>query len=86
MSQDLVDVHLFAAARAAVGAGHVQVRGATLADVITALENDHPDFRKVSPRCSFLVNERATHGDAAAVTLPPGTRIDVLPPFAGGAQ
>ena len=79
-----VDVHLFAAARAAVGSSHVQVEPGTLATVCAELDARYPDFAAVRPRCSFLLNEVAMHGDPATIEIPAGSRVDVLPPFAGG--
>jgi len=84
MTSNAIPVHLFAAARAAVGADQVDVSGATLADVINQLTSTYPSFAAVAPRCSFLVDGLAAHGDPASVPVAPGTRIDVLPPFAGG--
>jgi len=80
----LVDVHLFAAARAAVGSPHVQVAPGTLVTVCAELDARYPDFAAVRPRCSFLLNEVAVHGDPATIEIPAGSRVDVLPPFAGG--
>jgi sulfur-carrier protein len=79
-----VDVHLFAAARAAVGSPQVQVKPGTLATVCAELDARYPDFSAVRPRCSFLLNEVAMHGDPATIEIPAGSRVDVLPPFAGG--
>lgn len=80
----LVDVHLFAAARAAVGSPLVQVSPGTLATVCSELDARYPDFAAVRPRCSFLLNEVAMHGDPVSIEIPAGSRLDVLPPFAGG--
>ena len=80
----LVDVHLFAAARAAVGSPHVRVEPGTLATVCAELDARYPEFAAVRPRCSFLLNEVAMHGDPATIEIPVGSRLDVLPPFAGG--
>lgn len=77
-----VEVHLFAAARAAVGAGQVSVPSGTLARILDQLASDHPGFAAVRPRCSFLVDGTAVHGEDADV--PVGSRVDVLPPFSGG--
>jgi hypothetical protein len=38
----------------------------------------------VLPRCSFLVDGIAVHGDHSSVTVAVGSQVDVLPPFAGG--
>ena len=77
-----VEVHLFAAARAAVGASVVVVTPAPLAGILDGLEAAHPAFAAVRPRCSYLVDGTAVHGEDADVLA--GSRIDVLPPFAGG--
>lgn len=79
-------MHLFAAARAAVGSGVVRAEAATLGDLCDVLATAHPDFARVRPQCSYLLNEVVVHGDPYATTLQPGDRIDILPPFAGGAR
>ena len=84
MSNAEIAVHLFAAARAAVGADQVDVPGSSLGDVIAHLTASYPRFGSVAPQCSYLVDGLAAHGDPATVPLAPGTRVDVLPPFAGG--
>lgn len=84
MSDAPVHVHLFAAARAAVGTDQVDVPAASLGAVITHLVEEYPEFAAVAPRCSYLVDGLAAHGDPADLALVPGIRIDVLPPFAGG--
>jgi molybdopterin converting factor small subunit len=81
---DSVRVRLFAAARAAVGAELVETRPGTLADICDQLEQEHAAFADVRPRCSFLVDEVAVHGDPSEVRIPAGSQVDVLPPFAGG--
>jgi sulfur-carrier protein len=79
-----VTVRLFAAARAAVGSGEVIVEAGTLAEVLDRIEEIAPDFAKVRPACSFLLDEVAVHGDPALVNVSEGQLVDVLPPFAGG--
>ena len=76
-----VEVHLFAAAKAAVGLSTVTAEPGPLAVVLDGLSTQYPAFAQVRPRCSLLVGG-LTAGTAAAV--PPGGRVDVLPPFAGG--
>lgn len=75
-------MHLFAAARAAVGASQVGTESGALATILDRLEAEHPGFVAVRPRCSYLVDGTAVHGEDADV--PAGSRVDVLPPFAGG--
>ena len=78
----LVEVHLFAAARAAAGTDLVKVRPGTLSEVLDAAVAQVPGLAEVLPRCSYLVDEVAAKPDG--VTVPAGARVDVLPPFAGG--
>lgn len=77
-------MRLFAAARAAVGAGEVQVDPGSLTEVLQRVEEQAPAFAKVRPACSFLVDETAVHGDPSAIPVLDGQTVDVLPPFAGG--
>ena len=78
----MAEIHLFAAARAAVGASVVEVDAGPLARVLDDLAGAQPGFAAVRPRCSFLVDGIAVHGEDAAVGA--GDRVDVLPPFSGG--
>jgi molybdopterin converting factor small subunit len=78
----VAEVHLFAAARAAVGVPVVRVDEPTLGGVLDALAAAHPAFASVRPRCSFLVDGLAAVDPQTPVAS--GQRVDVLPPFAGG--
>ena len=77
-----VEVHLFAAARAAVGVPVLAVPPGPLDAVLDGIEAEHPAFAGVRPRCSFLVDGSAVHDVSTPVAA--GSRVDVLPPFAGG--
>lgn len=77
-----VEVHLFAAARVAVGESSVSVQSGTLGSVLDELCTRFPAFATVRPRCSYLLDEIACTDESAVVTS--GSRVDVLPPFAGG--
>lgn len=77
-----VEVHLFAAARAAAGNDTLLVPAGTLTDVCAALVRQAPGLGQVLPRCSLLVDGVSAHDDGALVAA--GSRVDVLPPFAGG--
>ncbi|MBU6277641.1 MAG: MoaD/ThiS family protein [Actinomycetales bacterium] len=79
-----VEVHFYAAARAAVGRSTVTTSSGTLAVILAKLGQDYPQFQAVLPRCSFLVDEVAVHGDPRQIVVGSGARLDVLPPFAGG--
>ena len=81
-----VTVRYFAAARAAAGA-HEEIlelmAPADLEAVVRAAAARHGEkLDRVLARCSFLLDEVATHGPRTAV--PDGAVVDVLPPFAGG--
>lgn len=77
-----VEVHLFAAARAAVGESMVTAPAGTLGSVLDDVQARFPDFVRVRPQCSFLLDEVSCSDQAAEVGA--GSRVDVLPPFAGG--
>jgi sulfur-carrier protein len=81
MSDPAVEVHLFAAARAAVGTSQLSAPPGQLSSILDGIEAAHPAFAGVRPRCSYLVDGTAVHDD---VEVAVSSRIDVLPPFAGG--
>jgi len=81
MADDIVEIHLFAAARAAVGAPVVTSQSGALSAILDRVTVDHPAFAGVRPRCSYLIDGITAHGDP---DVPSGSRVDVLPPFAGG--
>lgn len=80
----MVIVRLFAAARAAAGRDRVEVAPGSLADVLGELTARFPELASVLPRCSFLLDEVAVHGNPGDVIVSDGSGLDVLPPFAGG--
>lgn len=88
----MVDVHFFAAARDAAGCAHTSISGsgtpATLGDLLNYLSTTYTgttgagtSMAEVLERCSFLLDGKA--GDKAT-PLADVSRVDVLPPFAGG--
>lgn len=77
-----IEVHLFAAARAAAGVDVIAVGGTSLREAIADAIAQAPGLGGVIERCSVLVDGVATHDED--VQIAPGARIDVLPPFAGG--
>ncbi|MDO5032556.1 MoaD/ThiS family protein [Corynebacterium sp.] len=85
----MLEIHYFAAARQAAGVAQESVEAqATLGELLDALVETHPgtteagmSFAEVLERCTFLVD--GAHAKRAA-TLAGATRVDVLPPFAGG--
>lgn len=82
----VVTVRYFAAARAAAGVEQEQVTlsgAADLGAVLDAVVRRHgAALHDVLRRCSFLLDEVATHGTDTPVA--DGQAVDVLPPFAGG--
>lgn len=76
-------VRLFAAARSAAGTGAADVAAGNLNEVLE-LTGRFPGVMTVLPRCSFLVNGVAVHGNHADIVIGDGDEVDVLPPFAGG--
>lgn len=87
-----MDVHFFAAARAAAGCSTLQVpaeiKAETLEDVVNYLKENISgstaggmSFAQVLEQCSFLVDGAASDSTASVAGA---TRLDVLPPFAGG--
>ena len=79
-----VTVRLFAAARAAAGTSETSVSPGSLQSVLDGLIANSPELAGVLPRCSYLVDGVAVHGDPRNVEVGEGAELDVLPPFAGG--
>ena len=78
-----MDIHYFAAARAARGLAHERITttAATLAELVDELGRLGLSLAQVLSRCSFLVDGRHADMDTA---ISAAERVDVLPPFAGG--
>ena len=75
-------IHYFAAARAAAGLAEEEVAEfPTLELLLADASSRHPDLTPILPRCSFLVDGKRSDADAS---LEGASRVDVLPPFAGG--
>jgi sulfur-carrier protein len=81
-------IRYWAAAKAEAGTAEEPYRAATLAEALDqarARRKDRPRFAKVLGHCSFLVDGTPVGTrDHAAVALPEGGTVEVLPPFAGG--
>ncbi|MEV0866383.1 MoaD/ThiS family protein [Brachybacterium paraconglomeratum] len=78
-----IAVRLFAGAAAEFGADEATVRARTVGELVQALTaGTTPEAARVIGRSSLLVDGVACtdHGRVLA----PGSRVDVLPPFAGG--
>ena len=78
-----MQVNFYAAAADAAGVRHHEVTGPlTAAELVDELGRWRPELAGVLTRCSILVDGRQVAEPTAP--LPPGARVDVLPPFAGG--
>lgn len=79
-------VRYFAGARAASGVNEETIevpQGATVRDLVAELAERHGDtLTRVLTACSFLLDGVAVRDQT--LTLPDGSGVDVLPPFAGG--
>lgn len=91
----MLEVHYFAAARAAAGTAQEQIPGAQvparLGELLDQLVAAHPGtteagmgLEEILPRCTFLVDGSAAGDSYREVALAGVARVDVLPPFAGG--
>ena len=79
----MLTVRYYAAARAAAGVAEEVMPGDTLDALRTTMVKAHGDrLASVLSVASFLVNGVAWRDKDAP--LPPGSTVDVLPPFAGG--
>lgn len=87
---DGVTVRYWASARAAAGRESDRVRAGTLAEVMEQVHRLHAGntrFTRVAEVCSVLVGESPVGGaDPSDVAVPPGSTVELLPPFAGGAR
>lgn len=85
-----ITVRYWAGARAAAGAAEdvfEAAPGQTLADVVALVLERHPGDRmaRTVAACSVLLGEQPVGTrDPATVVVPPGTVVELLPPFAGG--
>lgn len=80
----MVTVRLFAAAREAAGTSSVALPAGTIAQLATALaERFGPTLERVLGVSSIMVAGERLAPESHR-EIPPGTVVDVLPPFAGG--
>jgi len=81
-------IRYWAAARAAAGRSEEPYDAETLAEALETARQAHgPELAKVLDRCSYVVDAAPVGGRAhGAVALSEGGTVEVLPPFAGGAD
>ena len=82
-----VSLYYWAGAKAAAGVESESVLATTVAEALRAVVDARADpaFSRVVRACSLLVDEVAAHPDDLERVLSGPVRVDVLPPFAGGA-
>ena len=82
----LVSLHYWAGARAAAGVEAESIQTTSVADALRQAQATRDlRFSRVIQACSLLVDGVAVHpGDLDRLLTEP-VRVDVLPPFAGGA-
>ncbi|WP_158370183.1 MoaD/ThiS family protein [Cellulosimicrobium cellulans] len=79
----MITVRSFAAAAEAAGTVTEQVGAGTAGELRAALAARHgAGLERVLDRCALL--HEGQRLDVPAGAVPPGGRVDVLPPFAGG--
>ena len=83
-----VSLYYWAGARAAAGVESESIMATTVAEALQTVVETRADprFSRVVKACSLLVDGVAAHPDDLARVLSGPVRVDVLPPFAGGAE
>ena len=83
-----ITLRYWAGARGAAGVEYDQMPVETpvpISAVSAWAVAQHPALEKIMPVCRVLFgNETYLHEDAMTVVAEPGTRVEFLPPFAGG--
>jgi sulfur-carrier protein len=77
-------VHLFAGARAAAGASQVLVRPGTVSAICAELRSRLPDGFGEVLSVSTLLCDGVRLSIDTQVSVPAGSQVEILPPFAGG--
>ncbi len=79
-----VSIRLFAGAAEAFGGAETELEGVSdLADLVERLSADRDErLREILDQCSYFID--GEHCSKLDTPVPPGSRVDVLPPFAGG--
>jgi molybdopterin converting factor small subunit len=82
-----VALYYWAGARAAAGVESESVMATTVVQALQTVVESRADprFSRVVKACSLLVDGVAAHPDDLGRVLSGPVRVDVLPPFAGGA-
>lgn len=78
------NVRYWAGARAATGIAEEEIAGETINQLLDGIVARHPAAEGLIARCAFLLDGVAVHDRGSAVAA--DATLEVLPPFAGGAQ
>jgi molybdopterin synthase sulfur carrier subunit len=82
----LVSLHYWAGARAAAGVETESIQTTSVAEALRQAQAARdPGFSRIIKACSLLVDGVAAQPDDLERALSGPVRVDVLPPFAGGA-
>ena len=84
---EMVSLFYWAGARAAAGVESESISATTVTEALQSAvaARADPAFSRVVQACSLLVDGIAAHPDDLDRVLSGPVRVDVLPPFAGGA-
>ena len=77
-----VKLRLYAAARSAAGRSEIVGDPGSLDVILISAAEGNPRLAQIFLQSSFLLDGIAIHNTASEI--PPGSTLDVLPPFAGG--
>ncbi len=78
----MITVHFYAAARAASGLDEMKIAVTSVQEVLKQCSSLNSVMNQIIPQCGVLIDGIPCHDFEAR--LPSGTRIDILPKFAGG--
>ena len=82
-----VHLHYWAGAKAAAGTASEEVEASSVRQALAlAAANRDARFSRVVSACSLLVDGLAAHDADLDALLTAPVRVEVLPPFAGGAR
>ena len=82
-----VSLYYWAGAKAAAGTASESIQTSTVGEALRRVveARSDPAFSRVVQACSFLIDGVTAHPDDLERELAGPVRVDVLPPFAGGA-
>lgn len=83
-----ISIHYWAGARSAAGVSTEDIEAPSVADALSMARASRTDprFDRVLSVSSVLVDGVAVHGAQLGHTVQGVVRVEILPPFAGGAD